>query len=518
MLRASALESAAMSFRLATILGALLLTPAVVAAQDTRLQETLLRAKPAVALVVSEVAAEIALKCGGADEVTAKAPPYREAATGFLVNPRGWVITNAHVVAAGYNPPAWMSRQLAEKAFRAECLPALLSRRGVAPGAQPDLEDQLARQGVAALAPDKITLAPSVSVILPNGKRLPAKVAKYSPPAAGEAMSGRDLALLRIEAVDLPTIPLGESRELKIGDRLSIIGFPSVVMTHELIDASKIEASVTHGTVSGFKQDRANQSVVQTDAAAEAGSSGGPAINTSGEVIGVLTFVTQGEGGNVQGFNFIIPASAVRQFLDGTTVALDEPSRFNAAWHAGLYAFFNGQYSRATPNLTEANRLLPNVPDVRRITSENATRAVTQPLLPWREVGIALIVASVVGYAALVGRRWQRSRFRIGPYEVARLLEGNDPPAVLDVRLDPAYDQSPVRIPRSTRVNPTEFDNKPPDIDRSRMIVAYCSCPDEMTSARLAHRLNGLGYTKVRVLKGGLASWANAGLPLEGKT
>jgi rhodanese-related sulfurtransferase len=84
--------------------------------------------------------------------------------------------------------------------------------------------------------------------------------------------------------------------------------------------------------------------------------------------------------------------------------------------------------------------------------------------------------------------------------------------------LDPAYDQSPVRIPRSTRVNPTEFDNKPPDIDRSRMIVAYCSCPDEMTSARLAHRLNGLGYTKVRVLKGGLASWANAGLPLEGKT
>ena len=40
----------------------------------------------------------------------------------------------------------------------------------------------------------------------------------------------------------------------------------------------------------------------------------------------------------------------------------------------------------------------------------------------------------------------------------------------------------------------------------------------EMTSAKVAHRLNGLGYAKVRVLKGGLASWANAGLPLEGKS
>jgi S1-C subfamily serine protease/rhodanese-related sulfurtransferase len=507
-----------MSFRLAATLGALLLSPTLAFAQDTRLQETLLRAKPAVALVVSEVAAEVALKCGGGEEVKAKAVPHREAATGFLVNPRGWVITNAHVVAAGYNPPAWMGRHLAEKAFRAECLPGLLSRRGIAAGAQPDLEDQLARQGVAALASDKIELAPSVWVILPNAKRLPAKVAKYNPPVAGEAMSGRDLALLRIEAADLPTLPIGESRELKIGDRLSIIGFPSVVMTHELIDASKIEASVTHGTVSGFKQDRANQPVIQTDAAAEAGSSGGPAINTSGEMIGVLTFVTQGDGGNVQGFNFIIPSAAVRQFLDGTTVALDEPSRFNTAWQAGLRAFFNGQYSRATPYLTEANRLLPNVPDVRRITGEAAARAVTQPLLPWDEVGVGLIIASVVGYGALVGRRWQRNRFRIGPYEVSRLLEGNDPPAILDVRLGNAYGPSPVRIPRSTRIDPSEFDDKAPDIDRSRMIVTYCSCPDELTSARVAHRLNGLGYSKVRVLKGGLAAWANAGLPLEGKS
>jgi S1-C subfamily serine protease/rhodanese-related sulfurtransferase len=506
-----------MSFRLAATLGALILTPTLVAAQDTTLQQTLLRAKPAVVRVVSEVGAEVTLKCGG-EEITTKAAAHRESATGFLVNPRGWVVTNAHVVASGYSPPPWLTRQLAEKAFRAACLPTLLSRRNVAPGAQPDLEDQLTRQGVAALSADNVKLAPSVWIILANRKRLVARVAKYSPPAAGEAMSGRDLALLRIEAVDLPTLPLGDSRELKIGDRLSIIGFPTVVGSHELIDASTVEASITHGTVSGFKQDRANQAVMQTDAAAEAGTSGGPAINIAGEVIGVLTFVTQSDGGNVQGFNFIIPSAAVRQFLDGTTVALDEPSRFNTAWHAGLRAYYNGQYSRATPHLAEANRLVPDVPDVRRLGVDNATRATTQPLLPWTEVGAGLMVVSVVGYALLSLRRWQRNRYRIGPYEVAQLLDTNDPPAILDVRLGGAYEQSPVRIPRSTRISPTEFDDKAPDIDRSRMIVAYCSCPDELTSAKVAHRLNGLGYAKVRVLKGGLASWANAGLPLEGKS
>jgi 3-mercaptopyruvate sulfurtransferase SseA len=39
-----------------------------------------------------------------------------------------------------------------------------------------------------------------------------------------------------------------------------------------------------------------------------------------------------------------------------------------------------------------------------------------------------------------------------------------------------------------------------------------------VTSARVAHQLNDLGYRRVRVLKGGLASWVNAGLPLEAKS
>jgi rhodanese-related sulfurtransferase len=97
--------------------------------------------------------------------------------------------------------------------------------------------------------------------------------------------------------------------------------------------------------------------------------------------------------------------------------------------------------------------------------------------LPWGQVGAGLIVASVAGYAALMVLRWRRNRFRISPSEVARLLEGTDPPAILDVREMSAYAHSPVRIPRSLRMSVQEISDgsKGPDIDRARMIIAYCT-------------------------------------------
>jgi S1-C subfamily serine protease len=452
--------------------------PGLALAQDTTLQEMLLRAKPAVAVVVAEVGAQVPLRCAGVSKSVAPTP-YRESGSGFLVSPRGWVVTNAHVVFVANEPPRrWMTAHLVEKAFRAECLPSILARRGLAAGDRPDVEDSLAREAVAATPAEAVTLEPAVWVILQNGVRLGAKIAKYSPPATGEAMSGRDLALLRVEAADMPILPLGDSARLKIGDKLSVIGFPNVVMSHELLNASaKVQASATHGAVSGFKQDRANQPVIQTDAAAEAGTSGGPVVDGAGLVVGVMTAVTQGEGGTVQGFNFVIPVATVKEFLGGTTVALDETSRFNAAWSAGLSAFFAGRHSRAAPLFVETNRLLPEMPDVHRITVENAARLKTQPLLPWDQVGVVLVVLSLAGYAVLLALRWQRNRFRISPSEVARLLEGTDPPAILDVREATAYERSPVRIPRSLRVSAQDLTDgdKRPDVDRGRLVVAYCT-------------------------------------------
>jgi S1-C subfamily serine protease len=449
--------------------------PVAAGAQELKLQEMILRSKPAAAVVVAEVGAQVTLRCGSVEK-TVSPVPYRESGSGFFISPRGWLITNGHVVFVAQEPPRrWMTSHLVEKAFRAECLPELLAKRGLSPGERPEVEDRLAREAVAATPADKVTLQPTVSVVLQNGVRREARIAKYSGQTGGE---GRDLALLRVEAADMPTLPLGDSSTVKIGDKIVVIGFPGVVASHELLSASaKVQASVTHGSVSGFKQDRANQPVIQTDAAAEAGLSGGPALNAAGAVVGVMTFVTQGEGRAVQGFNFVIPSAAVLEFISGTTVALDETSRFNAAWHQALADFFSGRYSSAARPLAEANRRVPELPDVLRITTEAAERSKTQPLLPWAQVGATLVLAGFGGYAILLWRRWQRNAFRISPSEVAKLLEGNDPPAIFDAREASAYERSPMRIPRSLRVTLADFENggKRPDVDADRMVVAYCT-------------------------------------------
>jgi len=430
---------------------ALVMIASAAVAEAQTVQEVLLRAKPAVALVVSEVGAEVTLICGGARTTVAPAP-LRETGTGWFVNASGWLITNAHVVSAVHRPPEWLSAEMTKKASRAGC-------RGT-----------------------NVKLQPSISVILSNGVRLPATIAKYSPLVAGEEMSGRDLALLRLEAADMPALTLGDSNELKIGDRVHIIGFPGVVLTHELLNASaKMEASITNGAVSGFKQDKSGQPVIQTDAPAAWGNSGGPTIDDAGQVVGVLTFVTSGgdQGTIVQGFNFVIPVQALRDFLQGTDVKLDEPSRFNAAWQAGLHDFFTERYARAARSFAEANRLLPELPDVMRVTRENDERIKNPPPrpFPWTLVAGVVSVASLGAYGAAFVLRWRRNRFRIKVSEVARMMDSAEPPVILDVRDAATYEKSPVRIPNARHVAPQSLENGAADLGVApeRTLIAYCT-------------------------------------------
>jgi rhodanese-related sulfurtransferase len=491
-------------------------------------QEAIQRAKPAVALVTARVDAEITMNCGKGP-VTVKPAPFVETGTGWFVDGRGWVVTNAHVVDPVQRNPPWVAHELKKKAIDQACVEPALRERGMMRGQRPDVEDQIRREASArALSSAEVELQPQLTVLLPNGVSLSAEVKKFSAPISLGLSnkplpdSGRDLALLRVKDGIYPALGLA-TRDTQIGDAVHILGFPGVVLTHELLSrTATIEASVTNGAVSGFQVDAIGQDMIQTDAPAAHGNSGGPAVGDDSRLVGVLTFVSLSQGGAiVQGFNFLIPARDVRTFLQGTDVRPGE-SKFNGVWAAGIELLLDGRYAAAAAKIREANELLPNLPDVKRALAEAEAKVKNPPPrpFPWALATLGVSVLSVGAYGGMFARRWWHNRYRILPAQVIGAIEAGDTPVLLDVRTKTDFETSPLRLPGAIRLEPEAVNagTFTLEVAPEQMIVAYCTSPEEATSAAIAQTLQKRGYKRVRILKGGLGGWTNARLPVESKS
>lgn len=116
-----------------------------------------------------------------------------------------------------------------------------------------------------------------------------------------------DVAVLKIDAKDLPTVPLGNTRDLKVGEWVLAIGSPY-----------GFENSVTAGVVSAKGRSLPDDSFVpfiQTDVAVNPGNSGGPLFNTRGEVVGINSQIYSRSGG-YQGLSFAIPIELATRVKD----------------------------------------------------------------------------------------------------------------------------------------------------------------------------------------------------------
>ncbi len=146
-----------------------------------------------------------------------------------------------------------------------------------------------------------IERATEITVTLSNDKReFPAKVIGTDPPT--------DLALLKIEAKNLPVLVLSDSDKVKIGDLALAIGNPF-----------GLGETVTMGIISALGRSGINpqgyESFIQTDAAINPGNSGGALINTNGELIGINTAIISRSGG-FQGIGFAVPSNMARMVME----------------------------------------------------------------------------------------------------------------------------------------------------------------------------------------------------------
>ncbi len=118
---------------------------------------------------------------------------------------------------------------------------------------------------------------------------------------------GLDLAVLQIDGADLPSLPLGDSSDLSVGDYVLAIGNPFGL-------GQTVTAGIVSATDRGVGGDGTRR-FIQTDAPINPGNSGGPLINTRGEVIGINSALLSPNQGNV-GIGFAIPANVVRGVLE----------------------------------------------------------------------------------------------------------------------------------------------------------------------------------------------------------
>lgn len=141
----------------------------------------------------------------------------------------------------------------------------------------------------------------NITVTLNDGREYPAKI-------IGED-DGTDIAVIKIEASNLPYLKLGNSSNLEVGQWAIAVGNPF-----------GLQASLTVGVISAKGRNNLDlariEDFIQTDASINQGNSGGPLLNVKGEVIGINTAIaTQGNSGSM-GIGFAIPSNIALNVMD----------------------------------------------------------------------------------------------------------------------------------------------------------------------------------------------------------
>jgi len=140
-----------------------------------------------------------------------------------------------------------------------------------------------------------------IKVELTDNRTFTAKLVGSDPPS--------DLAVLKIDAKNLPSLSLGDSDKVRVGDPVLALGNPLGIgqtVTSGIVSAKGRATGLSDGSFEDF---------LQTDAAINRGNSGGALVNTSGELIGINSQILSPSGGNI-GIGFAIPSNMAKAVMD----------------------------------------------------------------------------------------------------------------------------------------------------------------------------------------------------------
>lgn len=346
------------------------------------LQITLMKAKPAVVHIFVFVKGQIAAANG---KVVWKGMISGGSGSGFLVNPEGYIVTNGHVVADAHESN--------EELMKLRALISFIQQKVI-----PQLEQKSKKRFtksekqrlVGKLYPKyknlNVVLKKDIWVILSNKKKYPAEVKEYSPAVSSlrgstgtmvrqvlpginiTTRAGKDVSILKIEGRNFPTVNLGDSDAVQIGETIHVIGYPAAAESTVLSQESKlVEQTITTGHISGGKVDIKGTPMVQTDANTIWGNSGGPCINGNGDVIGIVSYVGLAKGQAFSGFNWLVPINTAKEFIRAAGIDIQKKSLFDKEWGNALRLFSEAKYNEAEKAVKNVLVYMPQQPDARKL-------------------------------------------------------------------------------------------------------------------------------------------------------
>ncbi len=423
----------------------------------------LLRVKPAVVFIFSSIR--------GAVQITTKNGPkvfkdvgMASSGSGFIINPNGYICTNGHVVQYYYEKnDEQLERLFLMQVIQKHFIPKLVQSGKISNN--PTRIRKAILELYRLLKPKTVVqIKKDLYVFLSNKKRYPAEVKDYSPPMGPypgkidipgfqyESETGKDIAIIKIEAKDLPIVMLGDSSSVQLGESVYAAGYPGVVLTHTMLQKSLenlLDCTVTVGHISGKKLTATGASLIQTDTPIAHGNSGGPAFNVKGEVIGMSTLAsiektTTGGVQQIQGFNFLVPINTVKEFIARAGIQTGVESLFNKLWAQALAAYMKQDCDEAMKYCDAVLKLMPGQPDavkLQRLTQEKITRG--ECPYSWKKIalyggigaGILILLILIVLFMRKGGQRKASGKMRPSEplKEVTRIQASAAPAATLGV-------------------------------------------------------------------------------------
>ena len=410
-----------LSFTVIALLLLVQLAPTLTYAQQvsegSELDTTIMleKARPAIAMVVS-IAYAVAFwsfSLPDLEDVGIVPPLQVQSASfgsGFFVSPNGYLITNGHVVND-------FESEFVEHLPLIKYIAILYAKKYAEKyGTYPSMDKiyQIFQIMVQAYLNNMLKLQDyNVLVYVCLGKVVTGigniEKCQVARVVESRPFEREDLALLKIEVKHAPSLIVA-AEEAHIGERVWVLGYPGAVTFHDLLSqTTTMIPTITSGVISGYREKITGLSVLQSDVAVTHGNSGGPMLNSRGEVIAVTSFGSADptdSGREVPGFNFFIPSKYVVEMMKRNGVDNTQDPVMQL-YEEGLRLYFNKHYSAAIEKFQMVKDLSPGFPYVDEYIAEARAAILRGEDVPLEQGmglgGVAVPLAALAGLGITIG-------------------------------------------------------------------------------------------------------------------